>query len=74
MKLYALCLIKKFCCVLPLGVLGYFLAQLGAIVGYTELQTKVFQSLREIGNATLIALKLELTMVRDCVSLTYLFI
>lgn len=45
------------------GVLGYFQAQLAAIVGYTELQTKVFQSLREIGNTTVVATHLEQALV-----------
>lgn len=53
--------------IFPLGALGYFLAQLAAIVGYTELQPKVFQCLREIGNTTLVALKLEHAMVNSLV-------
>jgi len=55
-------------CILPRyeytspGVLGYFQAQLAAIVGYTELQPKVFQCLREIGNTTVVAMHLEQAM------------
>jgi len=45
------------------GVLGYFQAQLADIMAFAELQPKVFQYFREIGNAVIFALHFEQAMV-----------
>ena len=45
------------------GVLAYFQAQLADIMAYADLQPKVFQYFREIGNAIIFALHFEHAMV-----------
>jgi len=45
------------------GVLGYFQAQLADIMAYADLQPKVFQCFREIGNAIIFTLQLEQALV-----------
>jgi len=46
------------------GVLGYFLAQLNDLISYADLQPKVFQYFREIGNAIIFAWHLEKALVQ----------
>jgi len=53
----------KFITVRFVGVLGYFQAQLADIMAYADLQPKVFQCFREIGNAIIFMLHLEQALV-----------
>jgi hypothetical protein len=46
------------------GVLGYFQAQLTDITTYADLQPKVFQRFREVGNALIVTLMLQQALVR----------
>ena len=45
------------------GVLQYYQAQLNDIMNYSDLQPKVFQSLREVGNAVIFCLNLTQALV-----------
>ena len=49
------------------GVLAYFQAQLADIMAYADLQPKVFQYFREIGNAIIFTLHIEQHLV--CVTI-----
>jgi len=58
------CCVKKSQVILYfVGVLAYFQAQLADIMAYADLQPKVFQYFREIGNAIIFALHFEHAMV-----------
>lgn len=46
-------------------MLAYFQAQLADIMSYADLQPKVFQYFREIGNAIIFAFHFEQTLVFD---------
>ena len=49
------------------GVLQYYQAQLNYITQYSDLQPKVFQSLREVGNAIIFCLNLTQSLVRHII-------
>jgi len=64
-------LCKKQVILYFVGVLGYFQAQLADIMAYADLQPKVFQYFREIGNAVIFALHFEQAMVLITVVFLY---